>query len=112
MLQRIIETWSGNPLAEKQISNVEIPILIPLHEELPSRTGVVEKRTYTSAINGRQAHLTALQTIIQNSHWYNADAESNIDIARHARTGKHARQIEKAVDTVLAEQEDAVPAIL
>ena len=107
-LPRIFENWMENPLAEKQINNSKTSILTSLHEELPSHSGIIDKRVHTQAIFERQAHFAASKTIVRNLHWSETDAEADIDIIRHARAGKHARQFEKMIDTVLAEDEDAI----
>ena len=82
-----------------------------LRGELPSSAGKIEKHRTTPAINTQQAQFAALQTVVQNSRWINTDAEADLDIARHVRAGKHSKQLEKAIDEVLAE-EDAIPALL
>ncbi len=107
-LHGIIEIRLESTPAEKVINSGKTPIFAALPEALPSRTGVVEKRAYTPAINGRQAPLAALQT---NSRWADSDAGVDFDIAQHVRAGKHSKQLEKAVDEVLAE-EDAIPVVL
>ena len=45
-----------------------------------------------------------------NLHWINDDVESNI--ADHTRIEKHAKQLTKAVDGVLAEEEESLMAVL
>ena len=83
--------------------------LIPgsLRDELPSRTGKIDNHRAISAINGRQAQFAALQTVVQNSRWTDADAEANFDIAQYIRTGKkHIKQLEQAIDEVWAEEDD------
>ena len=79
-----------------------------MENELPSRMGIIKKYAYTLAITNRRCHFAALDTIVQNLDWNNIDAEVDFDIARHARFGKHAKQLEEAVDAVLAE-DDVVP---
>ena len=99
----IIENWLKNPLAEKQINNSKTLMLTSLQEESLSHSGIIEKRVYTQAIYGRQAHFAALQT---NSRWSYFDTEEDFDIAQHFHAGKHSKQFEKAIDEVLAEEED------
>jgi hypothetical protein len=100
-LPKGIDNWFENPLAGKQTSNAKATVFASLHDELPLRAGIIEKRAYAPATNGRRVDLAALQTIGETT-----GAEADFDIARHARAGKHAGQLEKAVDSVIAEDED------
>lgn len=99
-MQQYLITRNGNTTSSS--------IRDSLCDELPSLVEKIEKHRNTPAINARQAHIAALQT---NSSWSYFDAEADFDIAHHLRAGKHTKQLEKAVDTVLAE-EDAIPALL
>ena len=104
----IIEDWLKIPLAEKQINISKTSMLTSLQEESLTHSGIIEKRVYTQAIFERQAHFTDSETIVRNIHLCETDAEVDIDITRHARAGKHARQFERMIDTVLADNEDAI----
>jgi uncharacterized membrane protein YqhA len=100
-LPKIGENRLENPLAEKQASNAKTSVFASLHDELPLRAGMMEKRAYAAASNGGQVDFAAWQTIGEQ-----AGAEADFDVARHARAGKHAGQLEKAIDAVIAEDED------
>jgi len=104
-----IENWLENPRAEKSIINSINSMLTSLQEELPSHPSIIEKRVYTQALFGRQAHIAALKA---NSRWAYLDAAADFDIAPHFRAGKHFKQFEKAVDTVLAEEDKNLLTIL
>ena len=104
-----IENWLENPRAEKSIINSINSMLTSLQEELPSHPGIIEKRVYTQALFGRQALIAALKA---NSRWAYLDVEADFDIAQHFRAGKHFKQFEKAVDTVLAEEDNNLLTIL
>jgi hypothetical protein len=41
-----------------------------------------------------------------NSRWAYLYAEAEFDITQHFRAGKHIKQFEKAVDTVLSEEDN------
>ena len=98
-LEQSITTRNGNITST--------PILASLRDELPSHVEKSDKHLTTPAISSRQAHIAALQTVVQNSRWTDTDAEVDFDMAQHIRAVKHSKQLEKAVDDVLAE-EDAV----
>jgi hypothetical protein len=110
--QQIIESRLENSLSTGFGNTTGTPILESLGDKLPSRVNKIEKHVTTSAISSRQAHLAVLQTNIHNSRWVDTDAEADFDIAQHVRAGKHAKQLEKAVDEVFAEEEDVIPAVL
>jgi hypothetical protein len=80
-----------------------------LSEELPSYVKKLEKRLSTPAIDTRQAHLIAIQS---SYRWTDTNAEADSDIAQHTRAEKHTKQLEKAIDTVLAEEEEALLVVL
>jgi hypothetical protein len=103
-LPKGIDNWFENPLAGKQTSNAKATVFASLHDELPLRAGIIEKRAYAPATNNRRVDLAALQTIGEKT-----GDEVEFDIAQHIRSGKHSKQLEKAVDEVLAEEEDAIP---
>jgi hypothetical protein len=113
-LQRTIYAYATleSVAVNKQTDNIKTSLFAAAHEEFPSRTDIIEKRAYTPALNNHQAHLAALESIVQNPHWYDIEAEADFDISRHARAGKHASQLEKMIDTVLAEEEDIALAVL
>ena len=111
-LHRIIDSGLEQSLAIINRNITSTPIRGSLRDELPSRVEKIDRHRTIPAINSRQAHLAALQTVVQYSPWIDADAEADFDIARHVRAGKHSKQLEKAVDEVLAEEEDAIPAVL
>jgi hypothetical protein len=106
-LHKIIESGLEQSLTTRNGNITSTPILNSLRDELPLSVSKFEKHPTTSAINSRQALFAALQTVVRNSRWTDLDAEADFDIAQHVRAGKHTKQLEKAVDTVLAE-EDAI----
>ena len=103
-LPKIGENWLENPLAGKGTSNANTAVFTSLHDELPSRVSKLAKHPIIPAINSRKAHLAVLQ---KNPRWTATDSEADFDMAQHVRSGKHTKQLEKAVDEVLAE-EDAI----
>jgi autotransporter-associated beta strand protein len=111
-LNKVIEGGQEQYLATRNGNIASKSILDSLSDELPSNMSKYAKHSGTPALNSRQAHIAALQTVVQNSPWNDAYAEVDFDIAQQVRAGKkHAKQIEKAVDAIVAE-EDAVPALL
>ncbi|MGA2797994.1 MAG: hypothetical protein ABSE63_10465, partial [Thermoguttaceae bacterium] len=100
-LPKVSENWWENPLAGKQASNASTAVFASLHDGLPLRAGIIEKRDNALATNGRQVDFATWQTIVDKT-----GDDVDFDIARHARAGKHAGQLEKAIDTVIAEDED------
>jgi hypothetical protein len=74
------------------------------HDELPLRTALIQKLSYSPATINRLAHNAALQTIIQDSSW--KDAEADFDIPPLTQLGKHFGQLYKVVDAILSEKED------
>ena len=106
-LPKIIENRLENSLAGKQTSNANTTVFASLHDELPSRVSKFAKHPITLAINSRLAHLATLRTIVQNPHFSDAEAKVDLYLTRHSRAGKHSKQLEKAIDEVLAE-EDAI----
>ena len=105
-LSVIVESWSQGALAGKQAGETRSTAFTSSREEPPIASGMTGKRASASAINKRLVHSAALQTILSSSNRSGADAEEFLDIARHARAGKHASQLENALDRVLAEEED------
>jgi hypothetical protein len=108
MLHRIIESGLEQSLAARNGNITSTPILGSPRNELSSRVSKIEKYLTTPVINSRQAHLAALQTVLPNSHWTYTGAKVDFDIAQHIRAGKHSKQLENAIDEVMAE-EDAIP---
>ena len=68
-LHRIIESGLEQSLTTRNGNITSTPILGSLRDELPSRVGKIEKHPTIPAINSRQAHFAALQTVVQNSRW-------------------------------------------
>jgi hypothetical protein len=109
-LNKIIEGGLQQSLTTRNGNITSKSILDSLSDELPSHVSKFTKHLTTPVINSRQAHIAALQT---NSRWSYLDAETDFDIAQHVRAGKkHANQLEKAVDTVLAEEDKNLWTIL
>jgi hypothetical protein len=123
----IVGNWSGGDTAAKSADEKKAADFTPLRENslfTPVESG---KRAAASAIDdwgtvpifvstkmglsplrhNRLAHSAALQTILTNPSRDAADAEALLDIARHARSAKHSAQLEKALDRVLADEDDA-----
>ena len=69
---------------------------------------MIEKHAYNPAINSRQADFAALQTNLAGK----TDDEADFDITQHVRAGKHFKQFEKAIDEVLAEEDDNLLTII
>ena len=107
-LHKIIDSWLEQSLTTRNGNVTSTPILGSLRDELPSRVEKIEKHRTTPAINSRQAQFAALHI---NFQWTVADSEADIDIAQHVRAEKHSKQLEKAIDEVLA-VEDAIPTLL
>ena len=99
-MQQSLTTRNGN-ITSKSIHD-------SFSDELSLRVGQIAKHPTSPAINSRQAHIAALQTSFRRSY---LDNEADFDIAQHARAGKHAGQLEKAIDEVLAEEDDAIPTL-
>jgi hypothetical protein len=109
-LHQIFESRLEKSVATSIANDKITSILSSLRDELPSRVSQFAKFPAIPAINIRQAHFAALQTVIQNARWTDTDAEADFDIAQHVRAGKHSKQLENAVDEVLGEEE-VFPAI-
>jgi hypothetical protein len=109
---KIIENGLEQSLTTRNENIASTPTFASLRDDLPPRVEKSDKHRTTAAINSRQAHIAALQTVVQNSRWTDADAEADFGITQHVRSGKHSKQLEKAVDEVLAEEEDVIPALL
>ncbi len=103
--ESIVTAIISSPLVKAPGSTVRLDSAA--QNELPSYPKKFEKQRMTSATCPRQARLSALQS---NLHWINDDVESNI--ADHTRIEKHAKQLTKAVDGVLAEEEESLMAVL
>ena len=101
-LPKVIESGLENPLAGKQTISANTAVFASLHDELLLPAGMIKKRGYTPATKGGQVDFTAWQTIGETT-----GDEVDFDITRHARAGRHFKQLEKAIDEVLAE-EDAI----
>lgn len=102
-----VESGQEQSLSTRNGNFTSTPLLGPLRDELPSRASKFSKHATIPAINSRQALFAALQS---NSRWSYLDTGADFDIAQHARAGKHSKQLEKAIDEILAEDEDAIPA--
>jgi hypothetical protein len=112
-LDKIVESGLEQSITTRNGNITSPPLLGSSRDELPSRVSKFAKHPTTPIIKSRQALFAALQTVEQNSRWTDTDAEVDFDIAQHIRAGKkHAKQLEKAADAVLAEEEDAIPALL
>ena len=105
-LSVIVESWSQGALAGKQAGETRSTAFTSSRDEPPFAAGMTGKRASASAINKWLVHSAALQTIVSSPNRSGADAEGVLDVARHARAGKHASQLENALDRVLAEEED------
>jgi autotransporter-associated beta strand protein len=108
-LNKIIEGGLQQSLTTSDGNITSKSILDSLSDELLSHVSKFAKHSTIPTINIRSAHLAALQTY---SRWSYLDTEADFDIGRHVRAGKHSNQFEKAIDKVLAEEEDAIPALL
>jgi hypothetical protein len=104
---KIIEDELEQSLTTNNRNVTSNSILDSLGDELPSHVSKFAKHPGTTSINSRQAHIVALQTVVQKSHWTDTEAEADFDIAQQVHTRKHSKQLENAIDEVLAEEEDA-----
>jgi hypothetical protein len=109
VLHKDVESGLEQFITTRNENITSTPILGSLRNESPSGVGKIDKNSTTPVINSRQAHIAVLQT---NSRWAYLDATADFDIIRHEGARKHSKQFEKAIDKVLAEEEDAIPALL
>ncbi len=107
ILSLIVESWSQGTLAGKQANETKNTASTSSSDESPFAVGTNGKRASVAAIDKWLVHSAALHTIVSSPNRSGADAEEVLDIARHARPGKHASQLENALDRILAEEEDA-----
>ncbi|MGA2059489.1 MAG: IPT/TIG domain-containing protein [Thermoguttaceae bacterium] len=105
-LPRTIENSWYNSLSGSVMWIIEAKTMdcAPFHDELPVHTALIQKLSYSPATINPLAHRAALQTIIQNPNW--KDAEADFDITPLTQLGKHFGQLYKAVDAILSEKED------
>jgi hypothetical protein len=114
-LPKIGENWLENPLAGKQTSNANSAVFDSLQDELPLSAGMIEKRAYAPASKAAKGDSpifvgAKIGTVPDFAAWQTIEEatgdEADFDVARLARSGKHAGQLEKAIDAVIAEDED------
>ncbi len=101
-----IKNWLINPLALNQINEEKTTVFAPLHNESPLGASLTEKHAYSPAIIHRLAHHTALKAITENLNFNGDNVEMDFDASRHVRNGKRGGQLEKAIDAVIAGDED------
>ncbi len=114
-LHSIIDIRLESTPVGKVINEAKTSVFAALHDELPSSVEKIEKHPVALTNSGRHTHLTALQSVIQDTHRKNTagqDGQINFDFLHQNHSRKHVKQLENAVDTVLAEEEDAIPAVL
>jgi hypothetical protein len=102
----IVGDWSYGVLAGKQAIQTKSAAFTSSSGESPSIADTTGKRPFAPAIDKWLVHSAALQTIVSNPDRSDGNSEAVLDIARHARTGKHTSQLENALDGILAEKED------
>ncbi len=107
-LHKLIDSGLEQSLTTRNENITSAPIFGSLRNELPSAVGKIDKHFTIPVINSRHAHIAVLQS---NSRWAYLDSVADIDIAQHVGAGKHSKQFEKAIDEVLAEEEDATMAL-
>ena len=103
----IVASWSQGAFVGQQAGETRSTAFASSRDQPPFAPGMTGKRASASALNNWLTHSAALQTIVSHPNRNAADAEAVLDVARHARAGKHASQLENALDRVLAEDEDA-----
>lgn len=80
-------------------------MLSELPGELAIYSGEAAKRASFLPLNDHGAYLASLQAAMQNANWHESEVLPDSDVADYARFGKHSKQLEKAVDAVLAEED-------
>jgi hypothetical protein len=103
----IVESRSQGALTGKQAGETRNTAFTSSRDEPPILAGTARKFVSASAISNWLAHSAALQIMVSHPNRDGADAEAVLDVARHARAGKHTSQLENALDRILAEEEDA-----
>ncbi len=106
-LYSIIENRLQSPLAENPVTEARTMVFTSLHDESSLPAALIEKRAYAPVTNSRQVYRAALQTIAGKT-----GDEADFDITPHVHATKHFKQFEKAVDTVLAEEDKNLLTIL
>jgi fibronectin type 3 domain-containing protein len=107
-LNSIIESRLDNPLSMRQINNkTKTSAITSSQDDLPLYAGKFKTSIHLHTINNRQAHSTALQAIVEN-----AEQDIVIDTAKHIHGQKHTQQLEKAIDGILAGEDESVNVIL
>jgi hypothetical protein len=110
-LHEIVQADLQRPLAAITGPITGAPLLRSTREELRLRESNSQQRLALSAPKSRQAVPAALQSVLEDYNWSDADAEGGFDIAKYSPAGKHSRQLKKAIDDVLS-REDAFVALL
>jgi hypothetical protein len=105
-LYTILESRLDNPLVEMGINNGKTSFLTLLNNELAPGTGILKAHACAPVITGQKTHITALDAIVQNLHWDNANDEKDFDIARRDRAMNYTNQIKNAVDAILSTEKD------
>ena len=80
-LPKIIENWLEQSLTSRNENITSTPILGSLSDEFPSHVSDHAKHPTTPVINNRQAKFAAFESIVQNPHWIDTDAEAALDIS-------------------------------
>jgi hypothetical protein len=102
-LHRIIDIGQKQSFTSTRGSILSTQILGSLCEELPPRGEKMDKHPAIFVAYSRLAHVVALQTVVQKSRSADIGAQLEFDISQLIRAVKHSKQLEKAIDEVLAE---------
>jgi hypothetical protein len=102
----VVEGRSCGALAGNQENATNRAVFRLSGNESSFAAGTTGRHAVAPAGNNWLAHSAALQTIVSHSSRNGVDAEAVLDIARHAGVKKHAKELENALDSVLAEEEE------
>jgi hypothetical protein len=89
----------------KQINETHTADLVSSYGEWPLYTAITKKRASSPAAINRLAHCAALQAVVQNSNRNGTDVEAGFDVMQHIQFGKNIKQLHKALDAILSEEE-------
>jgi hypothetical protein len=104
----IIEAQLNVGHFEKLQNNIKTTIPTLLNEDTPSRSLKIEKQTAASNKFELRSHIAALQAIVANLYESDADVQLEDSIFSHIHTKNHARQLAKALDSFLHEEDDLI----
>ena len=106
-LSNVLEGRLNNPLFEPQThGKTTISALSSLEEKIPLRKNSFDKKSVYS-VNKQLVHTAALETLLEK-----AEQGFDIDTSEPILAPKHMRHVGKAVDKVLAEEDENLLTIL